>query len=155
MLKNFFTSLIANPCSLIANQYYPHTQPLLLPLAIWPILRIFQKTQTGNRMKPDETWEAVYTTGIDYDAELVCDRLRDADIPAVVMNKRDHAISVNMGDLAQIKVMVPADRLHAAKSLLSEQVLSDRELTEAALAANPFGEEAPDVDEDEEDGDDG
>ena len=104
-------------------------------------------------MNPDETWEPVYTTGIDYDAELVCDRLRDAGIPAVVMNKRDHAISVNLGDLARIKVMVPASRLDDARALLAREAVSPEELEAAALAADPFGPDDDALDDGEEDDD--
>ncbi len=101
-----------------------------------------------------DDWQSVFKTGNDYEAELVCDRLRDADIPAVVLNKRDHAIGVTHGDLAQIKVLVPANRQEDALALLNQRPLTDAELTEAALAASPFddsGEEDDAQPADEED----
>ena len=99
----------------------------------------------------EQTWKAIYTTTLDYDANLVCERLRASGIPAAVMNKRDHAYNLTLGDLARIKVMVPADRVDEARALLAQNTFSDQELTAAALAANPFGEDIPEL----EPGDDG
>ncbi len=101
-----------------------------------------------------DDWVTVFKTGTDYEAELVRDRLRDAGIPAVIMNKRDHAYNLNFGDMAQIKVLVPAEKKEAATNLLNEPPLSDEELTRIALAADPFDEEAEepaDVEDPEED----
>lgn len=97
-----------------------------------------------------DDWVTVYKTGIDYDAELVRDRLRDAGIPAVVMNKRDHAYNLNFGDMAQIKVLVPVEKESAAIALLKQPPLSDEELTRIALAADPFDEEGVPEPENEE-----
>ena len=96
-----------------------------------------------------DDWVTIFKTGIDYEAGLVRDRLRDAGIPAVVMNKRDNAYNLNFGDMAQIKVLVPKEKETAAKNLLNEAPLSDEELTRVALAADPFDEDS--VEEPEED----
>ena len=100
--------------------------------------------------KSYDDWIAIFETGLDYEAGLVRDRLRDADIPAVIMNKRDHAYNLTLGDMAQIKVMVPAEMEKQARSLLNTAPLSDKELEEAALAANPFDDEVPEEEEDAE-----
>ncbi len=101
-----------------------------------------------------DDWKAVFTTNHDYEAELVSDRLRDSGIPSVVMSKRDHAYNLTLGDMADVRVMVPADYLNAAKELLATAPLSDAELEEAALAADPFDDTPiPEVDDDEEDSD--
>ena len=91
-----------------------------------------------------DDWKTVFKTGQDYEAGLVRDRLRNADIPAVILNKRDHAYNLTLGDMAQIKVMVPAEREEEAKALLSQAPLSDAELEAAALAASPFDEDDDD-----------
>ena len=83
-----------------------------------------------------EDWVSVFRTSTDYEADLVRDRLDDSDIPAVVLTQRDHAFNLNVGDLARVHVMVPPDRAEEAVSLLNEQ-LSDEELEEAALGADP------------------
>ncbi len=88
-----------------------------------------------------DKWKTVFKTGLDYEASLVRDRLRNADIPAVILNKRDHAYNLTMGDMAQIKVMVPEEHEQQAKDLLQEAPLSDEELEQAALSASPFDED--------------
>ena len=83
-----------------------------------------------------EDWISVFRTGTDYEADMVRDRLDDGGIPAVVLTQRDHAFNLNVGDLADVHVLVPPDRVDDAVQLL-EQQLSDDELEEAALGADP------------------
>ena len=87
-------------------------------------------------MGKHEDWVSVFRTGTDYEADMVRDRLDDSGIPAVVLTQRDHAFNLNVGDLARVHVMVPPDRGDEAVSLLREE-LSDEELEEAALGADP------------------
>lgn len=82
-----------------------------------------------------EDWIVVLKTGTDYEADLVRDRLDDADIPAVVLTQRDHAFNLNVGDLAAVNVLVPPDRVQDAIALLQSKPFTDEELEEAALAA--------------------
>jgi hypothetical protein len=82
-----------------------------------------------------EDWIVVLKTGTDYEADLVRDRLDDADIPAVVLTQRDHAFNLNVGDLAAVNVLVPPDRVEDAVNLLQSKPFTDEELEEAALAA--------------------
>lgn len=97
-----------------------------------------------------DNWASVYDTGIDYEAEIVSDRLTDAGITNVILNKRDHAFHVNWGDLAQIQVLVPEESKAEAAALLASQPFTDKELTDAAMAADPVDDDIPEVDEDEE-----
>lgn len=56
-----------------------------------------------------EGWAEVYTTGDDLEAELVRDNLNAAGIDAQVLSQKDHyAVPVDLGDLAQVRVLVPA-----------------------------------------------
>ena len=80
-------------------------------------------------------WSLVYLSGTDYDAQLVCQRLQDADIPAVVLSQRDHAFNLTLGALARVRVMVPDELKERALSLIDEVPLTDEELEQAALAA--------------------
>jgi hypothetical protein len=66
----------------------------------------------------------------------------------VVLNKRDHSFHLNWGDLAQIKVFVPQDRVEEAFAVLDQKPFTDAELTEAAMAADPMDDEVMDDDED-------
>jgi hypothetical protein len=85
---------------------------------------------------PYENWVPVYSTGTDYEADLVRDRLDDSGLPAVVLTQRDHAFNLTMGNLAPVHVLVPPDRAQEAVALLQQAVMSDEELTEAALNAD-------------------
>lgn len=98
-------------------------------------------------MSKREDWVSIFRTSTDYEADLVRDRLDDGGIPAVVLTQRDHAFNLNVGDLAAVHVMVPPEQADEAVSLL-EQRLSDEELEDAALGADP---EAPPANTPEED----
>lgn len=89
-----------------------------------------------------EDWVAVFTSGTDYEADLVRDRLDDRGIPAVVLTQRDHAFNLNVSDLAAVRVMVPPDRAEEAVALIEEELFTDEELEEAAMEADP---DAPDA----------
>ena len=91
-------------------------------------------------MKPPrvvEGWVEVYKTGIEYEANLIKSRLVDAGIRAVVLNQRDRSFSVQHAALARIYVMVSPEDADDALGLLRSAPLSDDELAEAALQANP------------------
>ncbi|PSQ91077.1 MAG: hypothetical protein BRD43_00635 [Bacteroidetes bacterium QS_4_64_154] len=98
-------------------------------------------------MSKHEDWVSVFRTSTDYEADLVRDRLDDSGIPAVVLTQRDHAFNLTVGDLASVHVMVPPEQADQAVALLKEQ-LTDEELEEAALGADP---DAPSANTPEED----
>ncbi len=95
-------------------------------------------------MNPDDSWVPAFSTGVDYEAEIVSDRLKDAGIPALVMNQREKSIGIPFTDQKLIDVLVPPDRVDEARAVLEQQPISDEELERAALAAKP-----PDDDEDD------
>ena len=74
-------------------------------------------------------WVEAYSCGTDYEADLVCARLQDADIPAVILNQRDHAFNFTFGYLAKVKVYVPKSFKESATNLLRLQPLPDEELS--------------------------
>lgn len=89
-----------------------------------------------------QDWVTVFTSGTDYEADLVRDRLDDSGIPAVVLTQRDHAFNLNVGDLAAVRVLVPPEEAEAAIDLIEGELVSDEELEQAALEADP---DAPDA----------
>lgn len=89
-----------------------------------------------------EGWLAVFAAATDYEADMVRDRLDDAGIPAVVFTQRDHAFNLNVGDLARTAVYVPPDRAGEAQALLAGAPISDSELDEAAMRADPVSPDA-------------
>lgn len=84
-----------------------------------------------------EEWTSIFETGTDYEADLVRDRLDDSGIEAVVLTQRDHAFNLNVGDLSAVHVMVPPGRVKEARELLEGELISDEELEEAAMNADP------------------
>ncbi len=92
-------------------------------------------------------WVAVFTTGTDYEADLVRDRLDDSGLSAVVLTRRDHAFNLNVGELANVCVLVPPDQVEEARSILASKPISDAELEAAALAADPDAPAAHDEEE--------
>ncbi len=87
--------------------------------------------------RTDGEWVVVFESGTDYAAELVRERLLDADIPAVVMAHRDHAFHLTVGSMASVAVRVPVSREAEARSLLSSPAIGEQELTRIALASAP------------------
>jgi hypothetical protein len=100
-------------------------------------------------MSKHEDWVSIFRSSTDYEADLVRDRLDDRGIPAVVLTQRDHAFNLTVGDLASVHVMVPPEQADDAVALLEEQ-LSDDELEEAALGADPGATSADTSEEDED-----
>ncbi len=94
------------------------------------------------RMEMDG-WVGVWQTGIDYEADLVRDRLDDAGVEAVIMRKKDRSFPVTQGSMSPIHVMVPNAREAEARAILAALPPSDEELTAAALAADPEHAPAP------------
>jgi len=86
-------------------------------------------------------WTIVFSAGTDYEADLVRDRLDDSGIPAIVMTKRDHSFNVNVGDLADVSVLVPHEHVGDATEVLGQKI-TDEELERAAMNADP---NAPDA----------
>jgi hypothetical protein len=94
-----------------------------------------------------EGWISITDTNTDFEADLIRDRLDEAGIPAVVLTQRDHAFNLNLGDMARVHVMVPPEHAKAAREVVDEQPISDEELTNAALSADPDPGDAHAADE--------
>ncbi len=94
-----------------------------------------------------EGWEAVFTAATDYEADIVRDRLDDADIPAVVYTQRDHAFNLNVGDLARTAVFVPPSHAAQAREMLASALFTDEELDSAAMSADPISPDAHTADD--------
>lgn len=84
-----------------------------------------------------EGWVAVFESGTDYEADLVRDRLDHNGIPAVVLTQRDHAFNLTYGKMATVYVMVPPEHEEPAKVIVAEAPVSDADLEEAAMSADP------------------
>ena len=89
-------------------------------------------------------WQVVFTSGTDYEAELVSSRLKDQGVDAVVLSQRDRAWNLNLGYLAKVRVFVPVDQLEWATEILHESVPEEQVLRSAAADSgeDPSGDEA-------------
>ena len=80
-------------------------------------------------------WAEIYSTGDDVEANLIRDRLQGEGIDAQVLSQRDHyTIAVGMGDLAMVRVLVPAYEYEDAMRALAEQRESTGEVAPACPA---------------------
>ncbi len=67
-----------------------------------------------------EDWEVVFTSAQDYEAEMVRSRLEEDGIPARVLSKADHALGINVGDLAVVQVLVHPDDVDDALAVVKQ-----------------------------------
>jgi hypothetical protein len=92
-----------------------------------------------------QDWVTVFSTGTDYEADFVRDRLDENGLAAVILTQRDHAFNLNVGDLAAVHVLVRPEEEEAALAILREAPLTDAELEEAAMGADIRAPDAHDA----------
>ena len=65
-------------------------------------------------------WAQVYSTNVDLEAQLIRDNLKSEGIDAETLSQQDRMIHVEVGDLAAVRVLVPAfDYVPAAEIVQS------------------------------------
>lgn len=69
-------------------------------------------------IKISENWAVVFTTNLEYEAEMVKANLEGAGIPCLVFSQRDHAYGVTIGNMAVVNVMVQKENLQEATEYL-------------------------------------
>lgn len=74
--------------------------------------------ENDEHIKIAQNWAVVYTTGTEYEAQMVRANLENAGFPCVVFSQRDHAYFLTVGDMAVVNVMVPKNRLFEAQEFL-------------------------------------
>ena len=67
-----------------------------------------------------EPWEVVAEYSTEWEAELLCGRLRQHGIPAQVLSQRDSTRMFTVGALAIVKVFVPAVYREWARRILQD-----------------------------------
>jgi len=87
-------------------------------------------------------WAQVYSTNDDMEAELIRDNLQADGIDAQVLSQKDHfALPVDLGDLAQVRVLVPAYDWEVAEQLITGHLDHDGEINFACPnCGEPYGE---------------
>ena len=79
-----------------------------------------------------EGWVVVHTTGLDYEAEMVLERLLSQAVQAVIMSKKDHSFNTSFGDDGWVYVLVPPGENEKALKILAAE-FTDEELAKLAL----------------------
>lgn len=78
-------------------------------------------------------WAEVYTTNDDSDAILVRENLQAEGIDAEILSQKDHfSFTVDLGDLARVRVLVPAFEYDAALGIIREHQAGPGEEVEFA-----------------------
>jgi hypothetical protein len=69
-----------------------------------------------------EGWAQIYSTADDVEARLIRENLQAEGIDAEVLSQKDHVWSVDLGELSQVRLLVPAYQYAAARSVLAEHM---------------------------------
>ena len=72
-------------------------------------------------------WVSVYTTGMQYEADMIAANLESAGIPARVYAQNDQMLVATIGDLAVTKILVPTDDADEAKAYIASLPLQESE----------------------------
>jgi hypothetical protein len=81
-----------------------------------------------------EGWAQIYTTNADLDAQLIRENLQAEGIDAEVLSQRDQTFPVDMGELAPVRVLVPAFDYLAAEEILAGHMDPSGEVSFACAA---------------------
>ncbi len=88
-----------------------------------------------------------YITSTDYEAAMIRANLEGAGIDARIFNQHDHVYFVNMGSLAQVKIMVPTHMFEQSQEVIraileGQPVIGDTD-EGAEEASEPSSDDAP------------
>lgn len=98
-----------------------------------------------------EGWAVVTTVSYEHQAELISDQLQAAGIENTILSQKDHVNVVWVGDLSEIKILVPQEKLQEALALVKDIELREMELPEDT----DVGESEEEDDDDAEKGGEG
>jgi hypothetical protein len=79
--------------------------------------------ENDEHVKVAENWAVAYTTGTDYEAQMVRANLEGAGFPCMVFSQRDHVFFLTLSDMAVVNVMVPKSMLTQAQDVLRKMGL--------------------------------
>lgn len=75
-----------------------------------------------------EGWAVVKSVSYEHQAELISDQLQSAGIENTILSQKDHVNVVWVGDLSEIKILVPQDKLQQALEVCKDIALPEMEL---------------------------
>jgi hypothetical protein len=81
----------------------------------------------GNHRDFYKGWTVVYTTSIEYEAEMIKANIEGAGIPCVIFSQKDHAYFMTVG-FGIVKIMVPREQKDMAMKIIEDIRLRDEEI---------------------------
>lgn len=93
-----------------------------------------------------EGWAVVKTVSYEHQAELISDQLQAAGIENTILSQKDHVNVVWVGDLSEIKILVPEDKLQQALDMCKDIELPEMELPDDTDVGTSDGDEDEDDD---------
>jgi hypothetical protein len=91
-----------------------------------------------------EGWAVVKTVDYDHQAEIISDQLQSAGIENTILSQKDHVNVVWVGDLSEIKILVPREKYDEALEVVKAIELPAIELSEDDDVDAENNEEEPD-----------
>ncbi len=88
-----------------------------------------------------EGWAVVKTVSYEHQAELISDQLQAAGIENTILSQKDHMNVVWVGDLSEIKILVPQEKLTQAVDICKDIELPQMELSDDADVGNAEDED--------------
>ena len=88
-----------------------------------------------------EGWAVVKTVSYEHQAELISDQLQAAGIENTILSQKDHMNVVGVGDLSEIKILVPQEKLTQAVDICKDIELPEMELSDDADVGNAEDED--------------
>jgi len=79
-----------------------------------------------------EGWAVIKVVAYEHQANLIKDHLEQAGFECTVLSQKDHVNVVWVGDLSEIKILVPEEKEAEALSVLKDIDMPEMELPEDA-----------------------
>ncbi len=90
-----------------------------------------------------EGWAVVKTVDYEHQAEIISDQLQSAGIENTILSQKDHVNVVWVGDLSEIKILVPREKYDEALEVVKAIELPAMELSEDDDVDDENNEEEP------------
>ena len=75
-----------------------------------------------------EGWAQIYSTSDGVEAELIRNNLESEGIDSEVLSQRDNALAVDLGELSQVRVLVPAFEYLDGRRILARHMGANGEV---------------------------
>ncbi|MBL7996474.1 hypothetical protein JNM05_13990 [bacterium] len=79
-----------------------------------------------------EGWAVVKTVNYEHQAKLISGQLESLGVENTILSQKDHTNVVWVGDLSEIKILVPLEKLQQALDICKDIDLPEMELSDDA-----------------------